>query len=180
MASDHAYSFASDYEPARAEVTPVNESEPAMELATDAPVLASGSVMPTRRSLGENWTRPLSTRVCWKPTKRSGENVHTFRPRTTSQNYRTGPDSACFEIYQCYQALRSPWSGPPSAGHCGFAAVIGISAVLMVCKAASRRSACSSSRCPGDISFLGRPDSSASSDRVIVEALPTRSGVELP
>lgn len=96
MASDHAYSFASDYEPARAEVTPVNESEPAMELATDAPVLASGSAMPTRRSLGENCTRPLSTRVCWKPAKEAGKNVHTFRPRTTSYNYRTGPDSACF------------------------------------------------------------------------------------
>jgi len=98
-------------------------------------------------------------------------------PRTTTGLARI---PHVFEICQCYQALRSPWSGPPSAGHCGFAAVIGIRMVPMVCKAASRRSACSSSRCPGDISFLGRPDSSASSDRVIVETLPRRSGVELP
>jgi len=28
--------------------------------------------------------------------KEVGKNVHTFRPRTTSYNYRTGPDSACF------------------------------------------------------------------------------------
>ena len=105
MASDHAYSFASDYEPARAEVTPVNESEPAMELATDAPVLASGSVMPTRRSLGENCTRPLSTRVCWKPAKRSGEKCPHFPP---SYYLVQLPDWPGFRMFRDLPVLPSP------------------------------------------------------------------------